>query len=245
MGYWGQAMAYNHPLWEEQEVQSAKIALSKIPNNTNITNRERDYIQAVRLLYGEGTKTKRDKAYSKAMKKIYRSYPNDLEAACFYSLSLLGIAKNAKNKLPLQVESGAIALEVFEKNFDHPCAAHYTIHAFDTPDLARLALPSARRFANIAPASSHAQHMPAHIFIQLGMWKEATKSNKKGWTTSVAWVKRKNLPKTNRDYHSLQWSHYTNLHMDIKIICVCALKENEHYKYFPLQYDDKLTNYEK
>ena len=34
-------------------------------------------------------------------------------------------------------------------------------------------------------------------------------------------------------------------YMDIKIICVCALKENEHYKYFPLQYDDKLTNYEK
>ena len=211
MGYWGQAMAYNHPLWEEQNFKSARNVLAKIPNNPSITNRERDYIQAVRLLYGEGTKTKRDKAYSKAMKKVYSNYPNDLEAACFYSLSLLGIAKNAENKLPLQVESGAIALEVFEKNLDHPCAAHYTIHAFDTPDLARLALPSAKRFADIAPASAHAQHMPAHIFIQLGMWKEATNSNKKGWTTSVAWVKRKNLPKANRDYHSLQWSHYTNL----------------------------------
>ena len=211
MGYWGQAMTYNHPLWEEQDLKSAKAALSKITNTLNITKREQDYIHAARLLYGEGNKTIRDEAYSKAMKSIYSNYPNDLEAACFYSLSLLGIAKNAENKLPLQVEAGAIALEVFQKNSDHPCAAHYTIHAFDTPDLARLALPSAKRFADIAPASAHAQHMPAHIFIQLGMWKEATKSNKKGWSTSVAWVKRKNLSKTNRDYHSLQWSHYTNL----------------------------------
>ena len=27
MGYWGMAMAYNHPLWEEQDYESAKIAL--------------------------------------------------------------------------------------------------------------------------------------------------------------------------------------------------------------------------
>ena len=211
MGYWGQAMAYNHPLWEEQEVELGKIALSKIPKNSEITKREQDYIYAVRLLYGEEKKTIRNKAYSKAMERIYSNYPNDLEAACFYSLSLLGIARNTENKLPLQIESGSIALEVFHRNSDHPCAAHYTIHAFDTPELARLALPSAKRFAQIAPASAHAQHMPAHIFIQLGMWKEATTSNKNGWTTSVAWVKRKDLPPTNRDYHSLQWSHYTNL----------------------------------
>ena len=211
MGYWGQAMTYNHPLWEEQDLKSARAALSKIPSTLNITKREQDYIHATRLLFGKGNKTIRDEGYSKAMESIYKNYPKDLEAACFYSLSLLGIAKNSENKLPLQVEAGAIALDVFQKNSDHPCAAHYTIHAFDTPALARLALPSAKRFANIAPASAHAQHMPAHIFIQLGMWKEATDSNEKGWATSVAWVKKKNLSKTNRDYHSLQWAHYTNL----------------------------------
>lgn len=216
MGYWGQAMAHNHPLWEEQNAESARAALSNIPKNAKLTQREQDYIHAVRLLYGDGKKRDvkkpmRDRAYSKAMEKIYGTYPDDLEAACFYSLSLLGLARNAENKLPLQVESGAIALEVFQRNPDHPCAAHYAIHAFDTPDLARLALPSARRFAKIAPASSHAQHMPAHIFVQLGMWQEAVTSNKNGWTTSVDWVERKNLPKSERSYHSLQWLHYTTL----------------------------------
>ena len=211
MGYWGEAMAHNHPLWEEQDIEAAKIALSHIPDNAKITKREKYYIDAIQILYQKGNKFKRDKAYSKAMEKIYLNYPNDLEAACFYSLSLLGLARNTENKLPLQIKSGAIALEVSQKNPNHPCAAHYAIHAFDTPELARLALLSAKRFSKIASASAHAQHMPAHIFIQLGMWKEATNSNKNGWETSLEWVEKNKLAKSKRDYHSLQWLHYTYL----------------------------------
>ena len=208
MGYWGEAMAHNAPLWERQDSKSAKVALSKISDLLGLTQREQDYIQAVQLLYGKGEKKNRDNAYSNAMKKIYIKYPKDLEAACFYSLSLLGIARNAGGEIKLKVDSGAIALEVYEQNPDHPCAAHYAIHAFDHPELALLALPSAKRYAKIAPASHHAQHMPAHIFIQLGMWSEAAKSNENGWDTSKKWVEREQIAKSNRDYHSLQWLHY-------------------------------------
>ena len=211
MGYWGEAMAHNAPLWERQDSKSAKAALSKISDLSELTQREQDYIQAVQLLYGEGEKPTRDKAYSNAMREVYIKYPNDLEAACFYSLSLLGVARNAENKLRLQVEAGAIALDVFQQNPSHPCASHYAIHAFDSPDLARLALPSAQRYAKIAPSSHHAQHMPAHIFVQLGMWPEAEKSNKSGWAVSVNWVEKENLSKSMRDYHSLQWLHYVYL----------------------------------
>ena len=211
MGYWGQAMAHNHPLWEDQDKKSATEVLSKITELSKLTQREQAYIHAIRLLYGDDEKHIRDKAYSKAMENIYRNYPDDLEAACFYSLSKLGVARNRVNKLRLQVEAGAIALEVFQKNPDHPCAAHYAIHAFDHPDLALLALPSAKRYAKIAPASHHAQHMSAHIFVQLGMWPDAVMSNKKGWSTSVDWVEQKNLPRSKRDYHSLQWLHYAYL----------------------------------
>ena len=211
MGYWGEAMTHNAPLWERQDSKSAKAALSKISDLSELTQREQDYIQAVQILYGEGEKLTRDKAYSNAMRGVYIKYPNDLEAACFCSLSLLGVARNAKNKLKLQVEAGAIALDVFQQNPSHPCASHYAIHAFDNPDLARLALPSAQRYAKIAPSSHHAQHMPAHIFVQLGMWPEAAKSNENGWATSKKWVEREKLPKSKRDYHSLQWLHYVYL----------------------------------
>ena len=224
MGYWGEAMAHNSPLWEQQDIKSAKAALLKISDISKLTQREQDYIQAIRLLYGDGEKLTRDKAYSNAMREIYIRYPKDLEAACFYSLSLLGVARNMANKLRLQVESGAIALDVFQQNPSHPCASHYAIHAFDSPDLARLALPSAQRYAKIAPSSHHAQHMPAHIFVQLGMWPEAAESNKNGWATSKKWVEREQLLKSKRDYHSLQWLHYVYLQQGLMTRKVWAVK---------------------
>lgn len=211
MGYWGEAMAHNHHLWEQQDAKAAREALAKIKDMTKITARERAYVGAVKLLYGEGDKRSRDEAYSRAMEKITLGYPEDLEAACFYSQSNLGMSRDSENKFRLRVRAGAIAMDVFRRNPDHPCAAHYTIHAFDHPDLAMLALPAARRYAKIAPASHHAQHMPAHIFLQLGMWPEAAASNEAGWQSSVDWVQRERLSRGHRGYHSLQWLHYVYL----------------------------------
>jgi tetratricopeptide (TPR) repeat protein len=213
MGYWGEAMTHNKPLWEKQDAEAAKEALTNIKDISKITVRELAYLEAIMQLYGKGDKKSRDKAYANSMEKVYRSYPEDLEAACFYALSLLGEARHLDYKLRHQVKAGALAMEVFRKNPEHPCSAHYTIHAFDHPDLAILALPAAKRYAQIAPASHHANHMPAHIFVQLGMWPEAVGSNEAGWKYSKEWVERVGLPKSNRDYHSLQWLHYAYLQL--------------------------------
>ena len=145
------------------------------------------------------------------MEKIYRDYPNDLDAAAFYSLSLLGLVRSDEKSYRLQARAGAIALEVYQKNPNHPGAAHYIIHAFDDPDHAILALPAARRYAGIAPEAHHARHMPSHIFLQLGMWPEAAASNESAWEASDAWMKRKNLSPSVRDYHSLHWLLYVYL----------------------------------
>ncbi len=210
MGYWGEAMTYNHPLWGEQDLTAARAVVAKFKDTPKLTERERAYLNAVRLLYGEGDKRARDAAYSAAMEKIYRAYPDDLDAAAFYSLSLLGIAGGEKG-YRLQMKAGAIALEVYQKNPNHPGAAHYIIHAFDDPEHAILALPAARRYASIAPEAHHARHMPSHIFLQLGMWPEAAASNESAWEASDAWMKRKNLPVSVRDYHSLHWLLYAYL----------------------------------
>ncbi|HYM00934.1 MAG TPA: hypothetical protein VEZ90_18395 [Blastocatellia bacterium] len=211
MAYWGEAMTYNHPLWAQQDADSARKVLAKIHDTPQLTARERAFLNAVKVLYGAGDKLSRDIAYSKAMEKIYRAYPNDDEAACFCALSLLGTVRSGDKGYGRQMKAAAIALAVFEKNPDHPGAAHYIIHAFDDPDHAILALPAARRYAEIAPAANHAQHMPSHIFLQLGMWKEAAASNERAWATSDEWVKRKNLSITQRDYHSFQWLEYVYL----------------------------------
>jgi len=211
MGYWGEAMAHNHPLWSEQDTPAAQQVLAKIKETPKLTPRERAYLNAVKLLYGEGNKRARDTAYSAAMEKIYREYPNDLDAAAFYSLSLLGLVQSTDKSYRLQARAGAIALEVYQKNPNHPGAAHYIIHAFDDPEHAILALPAARRYADIAPAAHHARHMPSHIFLQLGMWPEAAASNESAWEASDAWMKRKNLSPNVRDYHSLHWLLYVYL----------------------------------
>jgi tetratricopeptide (TPR) repeat protein len=211
MGYWGEAMAYNHPLWAEQDTEAARKTLAKINDASKITARERAFIEAVRALYGPGEKLTRDKAYAGAMEKVYRDYPDDLEAACFYALSLLGTVRPGDKGFRRQVQAGAIAMDVYQKNPDHPGAAHYIIHSFDDPEHAILALPAARRYSEIAPEAHHARHMPAHIFLQLGMWPEAAASNESAWAVSDTWVKRKGLPLSARDYHSLHWLEYVYL----------------------------------
>jgi hypothetical protein len=211
LGYWGEAMAHNHPLWNEQDTEAARKVVAKIRDTGRLTPRESAYLNAVKVLYGEGDKHARNLAYAAAMEKIYRAYPDDLEAASFYALSLLGAVRPVDKGYRWQVQAGAIALGVYEKNPNHPGAAHYIIHAFDDPEHAILALPAARRYAQIAPDAHHARHMPSHIFIQLGMWPEAAASNESSWATSDAWVKRKKYSIDKRDYHSLSWLEYVYL----------------------------------
>ena len=205
MGYWGEAMTWNHSLWNRVWMDEAKAVLKKMPDTSTITDRERSYINAVKLLYGPGTKKERERVYSAAMGKIYRAYPADLEAAAFYSLSLIALDGRA---VPNRMQAGAIAFDIYAKNPDHPGAAHYIIHAFDDPEHAIIALPAARRYAQIAPESHHARHMPSHIFLQLGMWDDTVKSNEVSWAASVAWQKRTNRRIDVRDYHSQYWLAY-------------------------------------
>jgi tetratricopeptide (TPR) repeat protein len=51
------------------------------------------------------------------------------------------------------------------------------IHLYDYPPIAEKGLDAARRYAKVAPAAAHAQHMPSHIFTRVGYWKESIASN--------------------------------------------------------------------
>ena len=214
MGYWGEAMVHNHPLWgDPQEIEAARQALARITMTPELTARERAYIEAVTVLYGEGSKSSRDRAYARAMQKVYRDYPDDIEAALFYALSLLGSAGDGLQGSQKRLLAGMIASTVFGQKPHHPGAAHYVIHAYDNPKDAHRALDAALLYADIAPAAPHALHMPAHIFVQLGMWPEAVASNVAAWEASDAWVTQNGHSPSKRDYHSLQWLQYAYLQL--------------------------------
>jgi tetratricopeptide (TPR) repeat protein len=183
MAYWGQAMSLYRQLWQrptaEELGQGAKL-VQEAKAQTIPTNRERAYIEAAAAFY-EGDPTRsfevRRSAYSDAMKRVHTSWPDDDEASLYYALSLLTSPDAAKNDFAIKRQAIAIINDVFKRNPNHPGAAHYLIHACDNPVLAADGLAAARRYAEIAPASPHAVHMPSHIFARLGMWDEDIKSN--------------------------------------------------------------------
>src|SRR5437660_11849279 len=78
-----------------------------------------------------------------------------------------------------QLQTAAYLNPLFRSFPEHPGLAHYIIHANDSPQLASLGLDAARRYAQIAPSAPHAQHMPSHIFIRLGLWAESIAPNQR------------------------------------------------------------------
>lgn len=217
MAYWGEAMSLNHPLWAEQDLSGARQALARLAPTADArqakapTAREKGWLAAIDVLYGDGDKLTRDIAYSDAMRRLHEQYPADAEVTCFFALSRLGTVRQGDKGFDRQLEAADLARGVFVKRPDHPGAAHYLIHALDDPGHASLALDAAFAYARIAPASPHALHMPSHIFVQLGMWKEAVASNTAAYGASVEWAKRKGLSPGRRDFHSLSWLQYANL----------------------------------
>ncbi len=182
MAYWGEALTYTHPVWNQQNLDSGRMALAKLtPRSAERvarapTPRERGYLDAVQTLYGEGSKERRDTLYSRAMVELMEDFPDDAEARCFAALSIIGLTQGVRD-VGAYMRAAAMVAPVFAANPDHPGAAHYLIHAFDDPLHAPLGLSAARAYIRIAPDAAHAQHMTTHIFLALGMWDETIAQN--------------------------------------------------------------------
>jgi hypothetical protein len=211
MAYWGEALTYNHPLWGEQDLAAARSALARLaltPEERAAkapTARERDYLASAEKLYGDGDKVRRDAAYSAALDALVRAYPDDLDARAFYALSILGLTGGKRN-VANYMRAAAEAEAVYEVDRFHPGALHYLIHAYDDPIHAPLGLRAARLYGRVAPAASHAQHMPSHIFFALGMWDDAIAANAASLATARA--------HGDSGYHSLIWLVYAYLQED-------------------------------
>ena len=214
MAYWGEAMSFSQPLWFFEEVDKGRLALAKLGDTPEARiakardPRERGFMRAVEALFGPGNTAARASAHAQAMAKVAADYPADDDAQAFYALAMLATLPRGDAALPLRQQAGAIAEKVFARNPKHPGAAHYILHAYDHGTLAAKALPAARAYAKIAPQASHALHMPAHAFLQLGFWDEAAAADDASWNASIAWAKRRGLPISSRDYHSLTWLQY-------------------------------------
>jgi hypothetical protein len=183
IAYWGIALSL---LWNPHTVPPAKnlaegaAALANAKGVGAKTQRERDYIDALSAMYADYDKVDhrtRMRAYTKAMEQLAARYPDDDEAQIYYALALNTSASPADKTYANQLKGAAILEAIAKRQPDHPGVAHYLIHLYDYPAIADKGLEAARRYAKIAPESSHAQHMPSHIFTRVGYWSDSIASN--------------------------------------------------------------------
>ncbi|HUF35809.1 MAG TPA: hypothetical protein VMN37_07650, partial [Gemmatimonadales bacterium] len=177
------------------------------------TARERGFIAAAAALYRDAATTSnaaRLEAYGEEMARLYRAHPGDIEVAIYHALALVATAPRTDTTFARQRQAAAILNPLFAAHPDHPGLAHYIIHSTDSPRLAHLGLDAARRYARIAPAAPHAQHMPSHIFIRLGLWDEAVASNWASYRAGIDYATKAALPggATAHELHALDYAVY-------------------------------------
>ena len=219
MAYWGVAMCNFHPLWmpptpTELQKGSKIIALARSIIHDK-ASRESNYLEAIATIYDQWDSIDhrtRLLKFEKASQKIFERYPDDVEAAVFYSLALGAAADPSDKTFHNQKKAGDILNAIFVNKPNHPGVAHYIIHNYDYPELAELALPAARKYASIAAASAHAQHMPSHIFIRLGLWDESIQSNIKSVAAAQCYAERSGIKgHWDEELHGMDYLTYAYL----------------------------------
>jgi tetratricopeptide (TPR) repeat protein len=185
MAHWGIAISQRaNPLVGPTDSGALKRGLASAEKAKAIgakTQRERDYIAAIEIFYKDFDKLDhrtRVLAYEKAMEQLYLAYSQDIEAAIFYALALNEAIDYTDKTYSRQLKAAGILEKVYAKQPEHPGVLHYLIHSYDFPPLAARGLPTAKRYASVAPSAPHALHMPSHIFSMVGMWQESIKSNR-------------------------------------------------------------------
>jgi hypothetical protein len=146
------------------------------------TQRERDYIEAVAAYYQDFStrpERARQESRAKAFEALAARYPDDDEARIFSALYIAGTQSQSDQSYAAYLKAAAMLEKLFLKYPDHPGVAHYLIHSYDAPPIAKQGLPAARLYATIAPAAPHALHMPSHIFTRIGAWEDSAAANKR------------------------------------------------------------------
>jgi tetratricopeptide (TPR) repeat protein len=163
--------------------EQAQRAIAAIERGRAIgakTQRERDYIEAIGAYYdhfAERLQGARMQSVADAFEALAKRYQDDDEAQIFSAIYLTASQSPADKSYTRARKAAAILETQFAKHPNHPGVAHYLIHSYDYPAIAKNGLPAAFCYSSIAPDSAHALHMPSHIFTRVGLWRESIDTN--------------------------------------------------------------------
>ena len=213
MSYWGEALTYEHMLWNRFETEKSRGVIQRLGSTVAereamfTTEREKDYLRSIEVLFAEGTQEEREIKYSAALGEMQKKYPNDLDAAALYAISLITTSHGGRD-YGRYMRSAAITEDILAVNPRHPGALHYAIHSYDDPVHAPLGLRAATVYAEVAPSAVHALHMGSHIYFALGMWDLGYERNVRSFEEAIARRPSDSDPYGNQAYHALTWAVY-------------------------------------
>jgi tetratricopeptide (TPR) repeat protein len=239
MAWWGVALAYGPNINKPMDPGDAPKAWEAVTNArermSGASDVEKAFIDAVSKRYAEQAPADRvplDRAYADAMRELVKQFPDDLDAATLFAESLMDLspwdywAKDAQPK-PETREVLAALESVIKRNDNHPGANHYYIHAVEavTPEKA---LASADRLLHFAPGAGHLVHMPAHIYLRMGLYREATVANELASRADQSYITQCNAqgfyPATYYP-HNVHFLWYTNAMEGRSAASMAAAKE--------------------
>lgn len=224
MAYWGEAMAYKHPIWNVENLEASRNALARYQHHKDhrpLSDKEQRYLKAAQAYFNGSTRQQRDDQYINSMKQFYAAYPNDPNVGAFYALSILGRASDFANETSSQhdISYGRKLITTLYQQFpQHPGIVHYFMHYHDVMDqsVAIQALPAAKTALTLMRSSSHVTHMAAHIYRRLEYWPQFVAANQQSVAAAdqlCLLINGKLDYRCNADnkYHSLEWLQYGNI----------------------------------
>lgn len=184
MAWWGAAMAQRgNPLGgtlEAAHLKAGRQFADRARGIPTVSPREKRLVAAMDIYYRPyPTQIARARAYAEKMDALHAAYPDDPDIAALDGLAIIEGVDLDDKTYARQKRAGAILEALMKAHPDHPGAPHYLIHAYDYTALADRAVPAAEIYPKIATASSHAQHMPSHIWSMLGHWDRSIDANRK------------------------------------------------------------------
>lgn len=187
--YWGEALVLGPNINTPMNPAVVPVAYASIQKALELagmaTKKERALIWALSKRYAEldeGQRNELDQAYANAMGEVVECFPNDAVIASLYAEALMDLhpwdfwSKQGEAR-PWTEEIVNTLERALELDVDNPLANHLYIHAMEASPYAEKAIPSAERLPSLVPGSGHLVHMPAHIYIRVGRYRDAILAN--------------------------------------------------------------------
>ena len=189
MTFWGQAYALgpniNDPLPPDDRKLKINEAMAKATElASSATPKERALIQALTKRYSADLTqdvATLNIAYMVEMAKVAEQFPDDDHIQVLYAAAVMNTVPwnywdEMGNPSPNIPEAKAALEKAMQLNPDNPGAHHYYIHMVELPK-PDLGVASADKLGKLMPGAGHLVHMPSHIYIRVGRYKDAVKAN--------------------------------------------------------------------